>query len=170
MNQGKQDRAKLQKRNVHQSSCIFLPLSPSPSMHLFVLQLHTTPAVAREFGSFKQRALLALGKIVEEHGAKFAMPTQVLLFLISACSYFWPTFWQACLRYLSVKEDKHSIQQAILMARLWNLSMACADYPPLKCGWNGANAARQWYRKREGSPFDCSCNLRMTTNLDLSAS
>ena len=41
------------------------------------MQMHTTPAVAREFGSFKQRALLALGKIIEEHGAKFAMPTQV---------------------------------------------------------------------------------------------
>ncbi|KAK9807577.1 hypothetical protein WJX72_003191 [[Myrmecia] bisecta] len=41
--------------------------------------VHTTPPTSREFGSFRQRLLLAIGRIVRKEGARLAYPTQINL-------------------------------------------------------------------------------------------
>ena len=39
--------------------------------------MHTTAVTSRDFGGFRQQLLLAFGRIIDEHDAKLAMPTQV---------------------------------------------------------------------------------------------
>ena len=113
-----------------------------PVPHVSFLQMHTTPAVAREFGSFKQRALLALGRIVEEHGAKFAMPTQVLPLCVSY-------------RLISLAGLKHPRIHTLFLPRKLDLivqflrqqmtrlsDIPHADHTPLECGRDGSDATR----------------------------
>ena len=40
-------------------------------------QLHTTPAMSRDFGGFRQGLFFKLEEIIASHGAKLAHPTQV---------------------------------------------------------------------------------------------
>lgn len=41
--------------------------------------MHTTAPTSRDFGRFRQQMLLEFGRIIDKHGAKLALPTQVCL-------------------------------------------------------------------------------------------
>lgn len=50
------------------------------------LQMHTTAPTSRDFGRFKQQMLLQFGSIINKHGAKLALPSQVSYLLIAVSS------------------------------------------------------------------------------------
>jgi len=49
------------------------------------LQLHTTPAMSRDFGGFRQGLFFKLEQIIASHGAKLAYPTHVWLIVTHHC-------------------------------------------------------------------------------------
>ena len=44
------------------------------------MQMHTTPSMSRDFGTFRQKVVLKLAQIVKAHDAQLAYPTQVKYF------------------------------------------------------------------------------------------
>lgn len=76
------------------------------------MQLHTNAATSRDFGSFRQKLLLELGRIVAGHGARLSMPTQVppssSLHSCSIC-YSEPAVWpQSFIKYAASIGGDHA--------------------------------------------------------------